>query len=230
MRICTLECSNYQQEQFLQYLKPTFVKVGWPIVYIAAYQRTKISTVSPVLVSGTLPSKAAENLHILRNMLRTQTLQYKFPYAPGNGFEFQTDIPCIVLCDGGKSGKSVFLPENDVHIRLNVDGGRVFNAYKASKDLVLPPAAKLQSFRQLVCGAMMGTSKVTPDVARYIQDDFVKERTQGASRPDTVTPQDLMLRMNLVRTLAVTHHENEVSRVAWDRVKALDLSRRARLQ
>ncbi|KAG8918547.1 hypothetical protein FRC00_012362, partial [Tulasnella sp. 408] len=148
---------------------------------------------------GALPSKAAENLHTLRNMLRTQTLQYKFPYAPGNGFEFQTDIPCIVLCDGGKSGKSVFLPDNDVHVRLKVDGGRVFDAYKGSKDLVLPPADKLELFRKLVCGAMIGTSKVTPDIAQYIQDDFVKERTERASRPDTVTPQDLMLRMNLVR-------------------------------
>ncbi|KIO34407.1 hypothetical protein M407DRAFT_16930 [Tulasnella calospora MUT 4182] len=77
---------------------------------------------------------------------------------------------------------------------------------------------------------MIGTSKVTPDVAQYIQDDFVNERTEGASRPDTITPQDLMLRMNLVRTLAATHHEIEVSRATWDRIKALDLSRRTRLQ
>ncbi|KAG8941468.1 hypothetical protein FRC04_004177 [Tulasnella sp. 424] len=146
-----------------------------------------------------LPSKAAENLHILRNMLRTQTLQYKFPYAPGNGFEFQTDIPCIILCNGGKSGKSVFLPDNDVHVRLNVKGGQVYDAYKPSKDVVLPPTNKLESFRKLVGGTMIGTSKVTPDVAQYIQDDFVKERLEGASRSDGITPQDLMLRMNLVR-------------------------------
>lgn len=53
-----------------------------------------------------------------------------------------------------------------MHVRLSVDGGRVFDAYKASKDLVLPPADKLELFRKLVCGAMIGTSKVTPDVAQ----------------------------------------------------------------
>ncbi|KAG8985971.1 hypothetical protein FRB90_004330 [Tulasnella sp. 427] len=180
--------------------------------------------------AGALPAKAAENLHILRNMLRTQTLQYKFPYAPGNGFEFQTDIPCVVLCNGGKLGKSVFLPDNDVHVKLNVEGGRVFHAYKPSKDLRLPPAAKLDLFRKLVCGAMIGTSKVTPDVAQYIQDDFVKERLDGASASNVITPQDLMLRMNLVRTLAVTYHETDVSKTRWDGIKALDLSRRRKLQ
>lgn len=141
--------------------------------------------------AGALPSKAAENLHILRNMLRTQTLQYKFPYAPGNGFEFQTDIPCIVLCNGGKSGKSIFLPDvwvvqslpprmlqtnarvlcqNDVQVRLNVEGGRVYDAYKPSNDVVLPPTSKLESFRKLVGGAMIGTSKVTPDVAQVYSE------------------------------------------------------------
>lgn len=58
---------------------------------------------------GTLPSQAVENLQTLRGVLRSQTLLYKYPFS--SGFEFHTDIPAVILCEGGKARRSLFLPD-----------------------------------------------------------------------------------------------------------------------
>lgn len=77
----------------------------------------------------------------------------------------------------------------------------------------------------------------------------MKERGSAPKTSQTITPDDLILRMNLVRyerdavsekrnlgltpvmlrLLALTHHEVEVSEATWDRVKVLDNRRRERL-
>lgn len=88
------------------------------------------------------------------------------------------------------------------------------------------------------------------DDRQYIQLDFVHERAQGSSKPSPITPDDLRLRMNIaryvhsrsggcdqsdmtsslfLRILSLTYHGSEVTESMWDKVKALDDARKARL-
>ncbi|KAG8906056.1 hypothetical protein FRB99_007713 [Tulasnella sp. 403] len=192
---------------------------------------TLITVLETNVQEGRLSTNATENLHTLRDVLRTQTLHYKYPYSSGSGFEFLTDLACVVLCDGGKSKKSVFLPNTDITIPLcptaKPDGGS-YNPFKPLDEIALPKKETLDAFRNFVCGAMSGAVKVTESLSKYIQADFVKERSESASKATNITPDDLILRMNLVRLLALTYHETEVTKDMWDKVKMLDQSRRDR--
>ncbi|KAG9039462.1 hypothetical protein FRB95_010751 [Tulasnella sp. JGI-2019a] len=161
---------------------------------------TVLTVLEAGVEEGVLSSQAVENLQTLRSVIRTQTLHYKYPFSSGLGFEFHTELPCIVLCEGGKTSRSLFLPDNEVTLPLcpKASGGdKEYNLYRGASDIKLPPGDKLEGFRRLICGALVGDVKVTQAVGKYIQADFVKERSEGASKPSTITPDDLRLRMNV---------------------------------
>ena len=58
---------------------------------------------------------------------------------------------------------------------------------------------------------------------QYIENDFVKER-----QASTMTADDLILRMQLARLLALSYHEPEVTIDIWRKTRALELERKAR--
>ncbi|KAG8863079.1 hypothetical protein FRB96_009259 [Tulasnella sp. 330] len=200
--------------------------------------RTVLTILEAGVEEGMLSSQAVENLQTLRSVIRTQVLHYKYPFSAGRGFEFHTEFPCIVLCEGGKSGESLFLPDNEIILPLRaktIDLGQTNDPYKSASDIKLPPAEKLDAFRRLICGALVGDAKVTQTVGKtlsdpkYIQADFVKERSESASKLSPITPDDLRLRMNVARLLALTYHESEVTEDIWNKMKTIEEARRSRL-
>ncbi|KAL1741169.1 hypothetical protein HDZ31DRAFT_46020 [Schizophyllum fasciatum] len=171
------------------------------------------------LRAGGVSERGLRNLHATQEMMKNQVLDYVFPFS---NFGFETDVSFIVVAEGRKSTfftttvNVPFAPPTGA--QLSPDA-----LYKPASALALPAPDKLEAFRALVGGAMIGNAKVGDAAAEYIENDFVKER-----QASTMTADDLILRMQLARLLALSYHVPEVSVEIWQKTRALELERKAR--
>ncbi|KIL69545.1 hypothetical protein M378DRAFT_183981 [Amanita muscaria Koide BX008] len=178
---------------------------------------------------GEINGKALLNIRAVQEALDSQTLQYIFPYS---SFTFETDLNFIILSDGRKSTffqTYLNVPFQPVVNNITMDELKK-KLYKPHDAISMPSKEKLEEFRQLVCGAKVGTSSIEQHVAQRIQEDFIKERksTIGCNL-EPIGAIDLMHRIMLARLYALSLHQPEVDIVVWEKVKILDLDRKARI-
>ncbi|KAL4262935.1 Mini-chromosome maintenance complex-binding protein [Pleurotus pulmonarius] len=142
--------------------------------------------------------------------------------------ELMNDAACITVCEGKKS---VFFQTNvTVPLQPQCPEAEVIqHLYKSEGEIKMPPKERLDAFRALVGGAKVGSVTVGEDVAKYIQDDFVKERQQSSSQAGKMTSENLILRMTIARLLALSHHSQEVTVAIWEDTKKLEAAKNARL-
>ncbi|KAJ6500365.1 mini-chromosome maintenance replisome factor-domain-containing protein [Mycena sanguinolenta] len=171
------------------------------------------------ITEGGLVEKGIMNLRTLQGMITNQTLEYAFPFST---FAFQTDVTFLILAEGRKS---TFF-QTHMNVPLRVDASKSAELYKSVK---LPPPETLAMFRELVGGAKMGSVTIGDTVAEYIQEDFVKERKAAATPAEAITSDHLIHRMTVARLLTLSMHQSEVTIDIWERVKALETVREARL-
>ncbi|KAH9951487.1 mini-chromosome maintenance replisome factor-domain-containing protein [Amylocystis lapponica] len=169
---------------------------------------------------GKLIDRGVRNVQALQEVLSAQTLAYVFPFSQ---FTFHTDISCVVLSEGSKS--VFFKTDLSVPLKYAASPAAVSSLYKPVEDIVLPPPAQLEAFRDLVVGARAGKVGVCEETSEYIQRDFVRER----QRDKTVTSEDLIRRMTVAKLYALSKHETNLSVDMWERAKSFDERRRARL-
>ncbi|KIP01863.1 hypothetical protein PHLGIDRAFT_79981, partial [Phlebiopsis gigantea 11061_1 CR5-6] len=165
---------------------------------------------------GTLVERGLANLRALQDVLSAQTLAYRFPFSQ---FAFPTDLRCIVLSEGAQSA----FFRTDLSVALRPAAGA--RLYKPAADVATPPPATLAAFRDLVVGAQTGKVHVGETTAEHVQQDFVRDRQQDAA----VTSEDLIRRMTVAKLYALSLHAPELTVDIWERAKAFDERRRARL-
>ncbi|KAF9492272.1 hypothetical protein BDN71DRAFT_1451837 [Pleurotus eryngii] len=174
---------------------------------------------------GGVNEKGIMNIRAIQEFMNGQTLDYVFPYSR---FSFPTDAACFTACEGKKS---VFF-QTSITVPLQPrcpDGKIIEHLYKSGSEIKMPPTERLDAFRSLVGGAKIGSVTVGEDVAKYIQDDFVKERQQSSSQAEKVTSENLILRMTIARLLALSYHSQEVTIAIWEATKKLEAAKNARL-
>ncbi|TRM59431.1 hypothetical protein BD626DRAFT_462490 [Schizophyllum amplum] len=172
------------------------------------------------LSEGGVTERGLRNLHATQEMMKDQVLNYVFPFS---NFGFETDVSFVVLAEGRKS---TFFNQTTVNVPFAPPSGEQLPPdalYKPADAIKLPDPDKLEAFRALVGGAMVGTAKVGEEAAEHIENEFVKER-QAAK----MTSDDLILRMLLARLVALSYHVPEVSVDIWNKARALELERKAR--
>ncbi|GJE86827.1 mini-chromosome maintenance complex-binding protein [Phanerochaete sordida] len=165
---------------------------------------------------GKLVERGLRNIVALQELLAAQTLSYTFPFS---AFAFPTDIACVVLTEGTKS--AFFRTDLTVPLRPAADA----RLYKPRAEVALPEATKLAAFRDLVVGAQQGKVQVSAAISEYIQQDFVRDRQQDKA----ITSEDLIRRMTVAKLYALSMHQTELTVDIWERAKAFDERRRARL-
>jgi len=182
-------------------------------------QGTTVLVSDGAVSEGTLNNAGVLNVRALKQCISSQTIAYSFPF---NDFSFSTDLNFLVLT---QDRKSAFV-DTDVNVPLRPTlESPEFALYKAADQIRLPPTEKLALFRQLIGGAKTGRVTIGDDISNYIQDDFVRERQQALG----VNSDDLVLRMSASRLMTLSLHEQEMTRVIWERTKALDNERKARI-
>ncbi|KAF9073610.1 mini-chromosome maintenance replisome factor-domain-containing protein [Rhodocollybia butyracea] len=199
------------------------------------------------ITEGRINDRGVRNLRALQEVIRNQTLEYVFPYS---GFRFETDTGCIVCTEGKKSA----LVETHVVVPLKPSSSSLPSElpqrlYKPSTEINLPPAEKLTAWRKLIGGAMAKQTKAAPSsstpspvggigvsdaAAEFIQEEFVKERQEGAKEREqtetgVITPDDLIHRMLMAKLLALSMHQLELSLEVWCQMKDLERRRLSRV-
>lgn len=151
-----------------------------------------------------------QNVRQLASLLSTHKLAYSFPFS---SFEFDTDLPFIVL----SSGKSL-LPV-DVQVPLRPTGSA-----NSSK----PSSAQLSTWRTFLARARCAELDIPADVAEAIQSEFVKARKEGH---DGVREgqEDLLRRMAVARLLALSKGLPKLDMDTWYDAVKLDEERRLRV-
>ncbi|KAI0085418.1 mini-chromosome maintenance replisome factor-domain-containing protein [Irpex rosettiformis] len=167
---------------------------------------------------GKLVEQGLVNIGTLQEVMNSQTLAYRFLFSQ---FSFPTDITCIVLTEGKKSA----FFKTDIVIPLKFDPESLSTLYKPASDILLPDVKELEAFRDLVVGSRAGKVQVTEATSQHIQQDFVNDRRQNPA----ITSDDLIRRMTIAKLYALSLHEIELSIDTWERAKALDERRKARL-
>ncbi|KAJ6547200.1 putative alanine racemase-domain-containing protein [Mycena capillaripes] len=172
------------------------------------------------ITEGGVFDRGVMNLRALQDVMTAQTLEYVFPFSR---FAFQTDVAFLVLSEGRKS---TFF-QTHINIPLKPNGSA--DLYKPAGQVKLPSAETLTMFRDLIGGAKMGSVTIGDTVAEYIQEDFVSERKAASSPAEAVTSDNLIHRMTVARLLTLSMHQSEVTIDIWERAKALEAAREARL-
>jgi len=168
------------------------------------------------------------NIRSAQEMMNAQALEYVFPFS---GYKFETDV-CFLLTTQSK--QSTFF-KTDVTVPLqpspSVDLQIFFN--RVAEDIVIPPMDELQKYRQLLGGSKIGEVTTGPDLAKYIEDDFVRERANfknaNMKTGKAFTTEDLLQRMFLARLVALSLHQMEVTIENWEYVKVLESQLKHRL-
>ncbi|KAG6910910.1 hypothetical protein DXG01_006593 [Tephrocybe rancida] len=192
------------------------------------------------VTEGKLSDRGIMNLHAVQETMSTQTLEYAFPFSR---FAFDTNIAFIVLAEGKKSA----FFQTDINIPLQPTTAE-FDPYVAPEKIKVPTRDKLEAFRSLVGAAKVGNMSVGEKTAKFIQEDFVKERQAAPSSTDAPSSEDLIQRMMIarsvqklldsvvacgaksecVRLLALSRQELEITVEVWEAAKVLEDGRKAR--
>ncbi|KAI8384705.1 putative alanine racemase-domain-containing protein [Radiomyces spectabilis] len=172
-----------------------------------------------VLSEGTLGDNGVRNIQALNNVIVSQTLAYEFPYSQ---FDFDTDLGIIVL----SSTKSM-LPSHCV-----VPLEAAYPLAEANEDdFGAVSKDTLRLFRTFIQAAKTLDYEIPEHVSEYIQDAFVQNRKAATTEGRKLLSQeDLMLRMNLARLIAVSFGETSLTKEIYDHATKLDEARLARLE
>ncbi|KAJ7043326.1 putative alanine racemase-domain-containing protein [Mycena alexandri] len=169
------------------------------------------------VTEGGVFDRGLRNLRALQEVMSSQSLEYIFPFSR---FAFETDIAFLILSEGRKS--AFFQTNVNVQLKPN-EAGELYGSIKE------PSPETLAMFRDFVGGAKIGNVTIGENVAEYIQEDFVAERKAAATPAGAVTSDDLIHRMMVARLLTISLHKTEVTTDIWERTKAMEAARRARL-
>ncbi|KZS89873.1 hypothetical protein SISNIDRAFT_416121 [Sistotremastrum niveocremeum HHB9708] len=165
---------------------------------------------------GTLREKGLRNIESLQTVLQTQTLNYIFPFS---AYPFPTRLRVIVLTES----KRTAIVKCNIVLPL-----RPINPQKLylSSELILPDAAILQPFRQLLIREQStGANFLSEAMSQHVENDFVRDRQAGIK----VSQDDLALRITIARYAEFAMGRSQVNVEIWERTKALDQRRQARL-
>ncbi|KZT57345.1 hypothetical protein CALCODRAFT_555422 [Calocera cornea HHB12733] len=169
------------------------------------------------IAEGKLGEQGVRNIATMQAVITGQTLGYAFPFS---SYEFPTDLSFIILASGSKS------PFFNTDINVPLQGAASSpSPSQLSEDQLL-------EYRLWLAGAKsQAASKnavpITAGMAEYIQSEFVRERKEAGDQ--SLTSDDLSLRMTLAKLETYLRHDAEITKEAWEHVVLLEKKRKTRL-
>ncbi|KAF9479744.1 hypothetical protein BDN70DRAFT_878513 [Pholiota conissans] len=174
------------------------------------------------ITEGAVNATGVANIRAIQEMMKSQTLDYVFPYS---GFQFETDVTFITTTDSKKS--AFFQTDVNIPFRPRIIDNLTANLYKVKDAISLPPTEKLRKFRELVGGAKTGSVLVGEVMGKFVEEEFIRERLQITNQRSDGTaggfsPDDLIRRMLVTRLHALSLHQYEVEQINWESAKELE--------
>ncbi|KZO89923.1 hypothetical protein CALVIDRAFT_551728 [Calocera viscosa TUFC12733] len=169
------------------------------------------------VVEGKLGDQGVRNIATMQSVITAQTLAYAFPFS---SYEFPTDLSFVITTSGSKSP----FFNTDINVPLQ--------PVAALPSLSSLSEDQLLEYRLWLAGAKsQAASKnavpITREMAEYIQSEFVRERKEAGGQ--SLTSDDLSLRMTLAKLETYLRHDAEITKEAWEHVVSLEKERKSRL-
>ena len=121
------------------------------------------------LTSGTLTAKGQANVAMLQKLLKSQILDYKFPYST---FEFYTNHPIIKLTYNAKG--STFLP---CTFMINIATNAILDQQQVDQAATKAPTADLiAKWRQYITYCSNLSIQMSSQVEQIFTQDFLKDQ------------------------------------------------------
>jgi len=171
------------------------------------------------MTDGQLTAQGLANLTALGNVITWQRAEYDFKFQK---LEYDTDVPCLVLSEGRS-----MLP-SDLQLMLKPD-------CKASVDVITEKysgvgsyltAALLTKLRTFLTQCRQATFNLTEDMMKAVQGDFVAMRQAAGG----ITVEDFHTLLVLARLVAKGHGRSSLLEEDWEKAKAMEVERRARVE
>ena len=171
------------------------------------------------MANGELNPEGVRNLTALGMLINWQKVEYNFSY---HQLEFTMDVPCLVMSEGRSmlpNDAQLLLKPNDLVSAESVKES--FGAVGCA--LTIQLLEKLRKFLTVVRNLPF---EVSDHVQKFVQEDFVSERQNGADR---MTAQDLHSHLVLARLVALGHGLTTLEPDCWSKVKSMEKERRERM-
>lgn len=165
------------------------------------------------LEAGQLDGNGVTNVTALGNVISWQKLEYDFNYYKA---EFTTNLLVLILSEG----KSLL--SSDCHVVL-----RQYNAPQpAGRVLGSISPDTMERMRAFLGVARLAEYSLSSEMQEVLQNDFVKSRQQDHSN---MTAEDFHLLLLMSRLMSLSYGQNSLTPEMWNRVKQMEVERRARL-
>lgn len=165
------------------------------------------------LEAGQLDGNGVRNVTALGNVISWQKLEYDFNYYKA---EFTTNLLVLILSEG----KSLL--SSDCHVVL-----RQYNAPQpAGRVLGSISPDTMERMRAFLGVARLAEYSLSSEMQEVLQNDFVKSRQQDHSN---MTAEDFHLLLLMSRLMSLSYGQNTLTPEMWNRVKQMEVERRARL-
>ncbi|KAF9646854.1 hypothetical protein BDM02DRAFT_3099124 [Thelephora ganbajun] len=169
---------------------------------------------------GNVVEKGMRSLKDVQDVMSNQNLRYAFPFSQ---LSFNTEIGFILLVEGRRSPFFT----TDILLPLQPQSMDTTPLYKSESEIKIPDQGQLDDFRNLLFSAKRREKAGMPkQLAELIENDFVEERKGDKS----VTQNDLMMKITIVRLLGLLFQAEELSVELWERAKELEVRRKKRSQ
>ncbi|KAI7869313.1 putative alanine racemase-domain-containing protein, partial [Spinellus fusiger] len=170
-----------------------------------------------VLSEGILQKIGVRNIQALMHVMHRQSLRYMFPF---DEFEFDVDLSVFTI-----SMRKSILPHHCV-LRIESDATTFSNKYKK---VPLHTSKDIQDFRIFLEASKYADYEISDEMAKYIQDEFVKERKEAeANNTALPTEEDLSLRLSLSRLVTVSFGKKSLTKEYYQHAMTMEMERKQR--
>lgn len=166
--------------------------------------------------AGQLVAEGVRNMTALGNLASWQKIEYDFNF---HQVEFETDIPVLILSERRS------MVATDVHLPVRpVSNGCNFS------DLVTRLEANMELLTRM--RVYLTTIRLLPftlgeAIQEAVQNDFIQSRSSGQTNP--MSTEDFHLLLVLSRLLALSYGKTDLTESQWQKAKAMEMERKARI-
>ena len=159
------------------------------------------------------------NVTALGNVISWQKIDYDFQY---HNVEFPCDIPVLIV----SQTKSMLPSDVRLPLRMNQGGGGGGDSAALVRSLQ-DDVELLAAFRKYLTVIRLAPFGLSDAMQEAVQQDFIRSRVPGQGNP--MSPEDFHLLLVLSRLLALSCGLSELTQAIWEKAKAMETQRKARI-
>ncbi|XP_034040534.1 mini-chromosome maintenance complex-binding protein [Thalassophryne amazonica] len=171
------------------------------------------------LEQGQLDTTGVQNITALGDLISWQKVDYDFNYH-------KMEFPCNINVLIASEGRSLLPSDCQVHLQPHL-GTAHLDEYLSGIHMHPQTSSQLNKFRVYLSVARLLDYRITDEVTKSVEDDFVEMRKDN---PQSISAEDLHHLLVVARLLSVSLGETSLTRDCWLRTKHMEALRSSRME